>query len=456
MTRANRRLFLTGSMGSAMAWSMRSAITGLPVSFLLGRNVEAAEGAAKIAVLSASGAGEAANVNGPGTYEPGHEGRFQHPLELEVDAGDVGNVVVQGTTLTAADLELGSEVALGSQTVRMARAYSALPQDLLMHLGWFQHRTNAGIHPQFQSVLRSHGTLVGMSGRGTEEFPSALAQETAALLGTATPKPFVFGDTTLTYEGSSMPRYTPTEAKTLAANVGAGLGGPENFDQLYDHFIDETYGELKLSGTPNQRRYLDRHASSRREALAFGEGLAELLEDITDDGIESQLKAAVAVAKLRLAPVIVTSFSFSGDNHGDADLTHEATHSLSMIRSLDAFWQSAKQLDVADDLLYATLTVFGRDTRRGKSGGRGHNGELCSGLILGRHVQGGVVGGIAAEGSNGACTGIQSSTGSSTDPDIAPADTLNAYYRTLMRLAGVPADRREARVPQGTEVLSLG
>lgn len=452
----SRRALLNRTLQSALAWSMRSAVTGLPVPFLLSRSVEAAESAAKVLIISQSAGGEGANVNGPGTYGDGLGTRFQHPQANEVDAGDVGSPDVNGMVLSAADLQNSAELALGEQPVRMARAYQALLPETRAHMVWFQHRTDAGIHPEFASVLKAHGRVQGAGGRGAEELPSAIAQETASLLGTTTEQPFVLGGGGGTFNGAPMPTYSPTQAKTLANSVGGALGGAENFDELYEHFIDRTYADVKAHGTPVQKRYLDRHASSRKQALAFGERLAELLEAITDDSIESQLKTAAAIAKLKLAPVVVTGYSFGGDNHSDSDLTIESGHSLSMIRSLDAYWKAARDLQVLDSTLYATLTVFGRDTERGAKGGRGHNASLCSGIILGKHVRGGVVGGIADEGKNGHCTGINTSNGSSVDPDVAPDETLDSYYRTLMRLSGVPVERREVRLPTGKEVRSLG
>jgi len=107
-------------------------------------------------------------------------------------------------------------------------------------------------------------------------------------------------------------------------------------------------------------------------------------------------------------------------------------------------------------VLYATATVFGRDNRRASSGGRGHNGPLCGGIIAGTHIEGGVVGGFDITGKNAVSTGINTTDGSTRNPDVAAEDTLNTYYKTVMRLAGVPQELRDVRLPGAKEVLSLG
>ncbi|MEO1272157.1 MAG: DUF1501 domain-containing protein [Myxococcota bacterium] len=144
------------------------------------------------------------------------------------------------------------------------------------------------------------------------------------------------------------------------------------------------------------------------------------------------------------------------DNHGDFDLTTEASSTLRMLESIDIYWKTVKDLGIADQTIYATLSVFGRDAKRGAKGGRGHGGDFCSGLVLGDGIQGGVIGGLDTSGSHAKAAGINTTDGSASNPDVAPEDTLDTYYKTLMRLVGVPSDRREVRLPEARELLSLG
>ena len=73
---------------------------------------------------------------------------------------------------------------------------------------------------------------------------------------------------------------------------------------------------------------------------------------------------------------------------------------------------------------------------------------------MGTHLNGSVVGGWAVDGKVKA-TGINSVNGSSTETDISPDDTLQAYFRTMMDVAGVPHERQDLRLPTGRVVSSV-
>ena len=266
---------------------------------------------------------------------------FDHPRPGDVNSEDIGSYTVNGTLLTPRHLARSSQIMLGDQQVRMAQCFGFLESDMLSHMVWFNYSTRANIHPQYSQVLTAYGSLRSAQGRGTEQLPSAIAHETANLLGTTMKEPFIVGKGSFNAAGSPLANYSPLKVKALANSVGGAIGGLDNFGVLYDHFIDESYGHIRQHGTALQKRFLDQHASSRRQATAFGENLGQLLENITDDSIESQLKTAAVIAKLRLAPVIVTNFEFGGDNHQDAGLTNETAETLRM-------HQSARQLLESD------------------------------------------------------------------------------------------------------------
>ena len=97
--------------------------------------------------------------------------------------------------------------------------------------------------------------------------------------------------------------------------------------------------------------------------------------------------------------------------------------------------------------------MFGRDTRS-DGNGRSHHGEFVSGMLVGTHLAGGLVGGWEVDGKARA-TGISSETGGVEEADIAAQDTLPAYFKTIMDAAGVAVDRQEVRLPTGTVVESV-
>ena len=453
MSRWNRRDVLRWGAAAGVGLGIRAALTGLPISFLVSGRVQAAQSRQRIAILASSSQGEPINVCGPGTYDDEHARYFTHPRAGAVDASEIIPQDVNGVRLGVSSLSRPAELTLGEQRVRMASCFSALEPELLRHLVWFNYRSNANIHPQYKDVLTGYGLVLGAGGRGAEQLPAAIAQETAALLGTITSAPLVLGRGAFVSGGSSLANYSPTKLKTLAQSVGRTMGGPDHFAVMYDMFIDEAYASVRAHGTAQQRRFFDQHAASRREAAEFGSSLGQLLETIQDDSIASQMRCAAVVAKLRLAPVVMVNTDFGGDNHQDAGLLTETNQTLAMIAALDTYWKAIHEFGVADDVVFANLDVFGRDP--GSDGnGRSHYGEFVSGLMIGKHLSGGVVGGYAMEGKARA-TGINAQTGASTDPNIAADQTLAAYYRTIMDAPGVTSERQEARLPSGTLVTSV-
>ena len=191
----------------------------------------------------------------------------------------------------------------------------------------------------------------------------------------------------------------------------------------------------------------------RREAADFGSALGQLLEDIDDDSLRSQMRCAAVIAKLRLAPVIMVDMAFGGDNHQDAGLLSETNQTLEMIDALDAYWKAIQAMGIVDDVLFANLDVFGRDPES-DGNGRSHYGDFVSGMMVGTHLQGGVVGGWEFD-DKARATGVNARTGSADDVDIPADETLPAYYRTIMAAAGISEERQAVRLPTGTVVSSV-
>lgn len=453
MSLYSRRDFLRLGAFSGLGVGFRSAITGLPVSFLLHGRAQANENHHRISILASSSSGEPLNVCGPGTFDSNYSEYFSHPTSEDIDIDEVIEQMVNGIQIGVGSLNASSEVMLGLESVQMAACFATLSPEMLQHLVWFNYRSGANIHPQYKDVLTCYGQVHGFDGRGSEQLPAAIAQETAGFLGTTTTEPLVLGSGAFVSNGASLANYSPTKLKTLAQSVGQSMGGADNFAVMYDSFIDEAYQEVRQNGTPQQLRFFDQHAASRQEAADFGSALGQLLVTIEDDSIQSQMRSAAIIAKLRLAPVIITNMACGGDNHQDAGLLNETNQTLEMIAALDAYWKAIHELGVADDVFFANLDVFGRDPRS-DGNGRSHYGDFVSGMMVGTNLQGGVVGGWEVDGKARA-TGINASTGLSLEADIDANETLSAYYRTIMNAAGVPWERQEVRLPTGTLVNSI-
>ena len=387
MSGHSRRAFLQMGAASLMGVSLRAALTGLPVSFLLHGRAHASSGQPRIAILGCSSEGEPINVCGPGTYDAGNSEYFSHPRPEDVLPGDVKSRTVNTMFLGVESLSESAEVLLGTQQVRMARCFAALKPEMLEHMVWFNYRSGANIHPQFHDVLTGFGEVRGPDGRGTEQLPAVLAQELAGRLGTTTSEPLVLGEGSFVSNGASLANYSPTKLKMLAGSVGRAMGGLDNFAVMYDSFIDEAYREVRASGTAQQLRFFDQHASSRREAAEFGSALGDLLDGIQEDTVKNQMKCAAILAKLKLAPVIVTDMTFGGDNHQDAGLLEETNQTIEMIEALHEYWMAVEGMGIADGVFFANLDVFGRDPRSDWNG-RSHYGDFVSGMMVGTHLRG--------------------------------------------------------------------
>lgn len=450
-----RRTFLKAGFGGSLALSLRSAALGLPASFLVNGSVNAADVSAKYTILSVSGRGESISVNGPDTYGEGLASKVAHP-----NAGQVGDFTlnVNGTHLTPMDLQEGADVSFGRRTYRAAKAYQALDESFRDNLAFFMHRTGTNAHPEITRVLEGMGSIRNEAGRGSEQLPSVIAQELAPILGTSTAKPIVL-DGHITYKGSVLGTYKP---KTLKEIIMSGSGGgvrPEDFKTLYDWTLNKVYRNVKKNGSPRQKQFLDSHLQSRDQAADLGDQLGELLSDIDNDYGENQLRAALALVKVKFCPVVVVHHNFGDDNHADELLRFETEQTFHALYALNSYWKLLQEYNLTDEVLYATVDVFGRTPSRNWRGGRDHYGAFTAGMIHGSHINGGVIGSLAEETVGQSnflrASGINSQTGGAENADISGNETLMAFMKSVMAAAGVSETRRDIRLPDGKVVSSL-
>lgn len=168
MNQLKRRDFMRGTGTSALGLSLRAAVTGLPLPFLLSGDANASEHDAKITIIATSSSGESVNTSGPGTFDDGMGDDFHHPTSSDIALDEIPSLTVNGIELMPDDLATPVDLEFGTEQVRVARMWSALPAAMREHLVWFNHQTQAGIHPQFPTVLRCNGQLRGELGRGDE------------------------------------------------------------------------------------------------------------------------------------------------------------------------------------------------------------------------------------------------------------------------------------------------
>lgn len=427
MTTTRRKLLKTAIFGAGLV-GLRSLATGLPKSWILGERIaHAADVTPQFLILATSGNGDPLNANAPGSFVKGAE---NSPLP----------------ELAAAD------VTFGAGTYRAAQCWSALPDALRARLAFFHHRTYTNAHPEHRKVMALQGAAKSLSGNGQEMLPSLISSELATTLGTIQSEPIPLGSELITYEGRALDNVDPSALKSLFAEPDDLLTG---LTKLRDQQIDAIYGDLRVNGTKLQRDFLDRYALGREQVRKLGSDLAGLLArlpiDPTDkDSPVDQMIAAVALIKLKVAPVVTMHLPFGGDNHNDSDLTVEAQDTVTSIATLSTLWTELTAQGLEDQVTFASLNVFGRTLKRNAGGGRNHNQNHHVMTLFGKNVQGGVIGGVDVVDNDFGAVAIDSKTGKGgAGGDVDPLQSLESAGKTLAAAVQVPNDRIELRINAG-------
>ena len=417
-----RRALLRGG-GAALL--LRALALGLPPGWLLAAGAarparsplsllaagdalaQSAPRALQTLILSTSSAGDPVNANCPGSYVMGAE---NNPL------------------LPAA------RVALGAGGARGAAVWGELPEELRARLAFIHLKPHAVAHPEYSATMSLHGAVKNAAGNGSEHLASAIAQLGAGALGTLQREPLPLCNELLTYEGQPLQNLKPSDLKALFAGADPALS---DLRATRDAALGALYGELRAQGTRAQRSFLDRYLLSRDEARSLGEQLGGLLEGLsTDDELQDgpgdQVIGAVALARLRVAPVVTIRLPFGGDNHQDADLTSEQAQTTESVGHIGALWAALRAADLHDSVSFGLLNVFGRELQRNGQGGRNHNRAHAVMVAFGAGVRGGVYGGVSGRGE---ALSLNPATGA-PDGAVAPDDTLAAAGHTLALALG--------------------
>jgi len=115
--------------------------------------------------------------------------------------------------------------------------------------------------------------------------------------------------------------------------------------------------------------------------------------------------------------------------------------------------QTLDSAGLTDQVMFATLNVFGRTLGPANTDGRQHNENHQVSLTIGKSIRGGVVGGLTQVDKDYGATGVDSKTGQSgTSNYISPIDTLASYGQTLLAAVGVDPSVISAQISSGTVV----
>jgi len=362
------------------------------------------------------------NANCPGSY---HEGIENNPLLTPVD------------------------FSLGEVMTQAAEPWSLLPERLRSRLAFIHYQTNSAAHIEYRSTMTFHGSVKNAAGNGSEMFSSAIADLSHESIGTLQPEPLPLCREILTVKGQPLQNLKPTEIKSLFAD---DEGTFTQFQSLRDQVLDGLYSDLRVSGTRTQRRFLDQYALSREQARSLGENLGGLLEALPTNADESngpldQVVAAVALAKLKIAPVITINIPFGRDNHQDSTLAVEAEQTRSGVATINSLWEELERAGLTEQVTFATMNVFGRTLSRNGAGGRNHNRRHAVMAAFGPQVRAGVYGGALA---NGSCSHIDPMTGAAIDSGgILPEHSMESMGKSLAVALGHSRDVAEVRIRGG-------
>ncbi|HEY5448356.1 MAG TPA: DUF1501 domain-containing protein [Polyangia bacterium] len=449
--RISRRQGLLGLFGGSLGF--KAFVTGLPAWYLLNpRRATAQDLQCAITakqnlqylILSVSSNGDPLNCNVPGTYEATS---IIHPTQTEVEAVQVTlGDKAYGAALPWADPSVMSptDMAMGVATPATGQLTSAV----LARTAFFHHRTGTTVHGDQPKVMKLLGDM-----SGGEMVVSAFAKHLSTCFGTVQAAPIAVGargnsSELVSFAGRTLPSISPTQLKQLL--TGSKNDPLVKARVLRDQALNQLNQLAKDDGSPVQKQFLDKLATSQTQVRALADQLATTLSAITADDVNGQALAAAALISANVTPVVTIHLSFGGDNHTDANLQAEADQHVSGIRGIQTVMNALGTLtdsagvSLTERVTFATLNVFGRNLNGIQKvtdrTGRDHYGNHSVMVMIGKNVKPGVIGGVVAA-SNGTYSAgdIDSASGAQvTGGDVSSTKSQAAAVRTLGAALGIP------------------
>ncbi len=426
----SRRHALMSMLFGASAIGLRALATGLPASLLLDPRRALAnvppkgcgpDQKAQFVIFCTSSQGDPINANCPGTYE--EPGIFHSP-----------DPAMARTSIT-----------LGGQQHEAAMPWGTLPQEVLDRTCFFHLMTNTPIHPKEPDVLRLMHTT-----RGDEMLPSMLAKHLAPCLGTIQSRPISLASSPsegLTFSGQALPMIPALALKATLTNPQGPL---TNLQPLRDQSLNQIYGLYKNGASPAQRAYIDSLVTSQSQVRNIRQELLDDLLSITDNSAASQILAAVTLFQMKVTPVVAIRIPFGGDNHRDNGLAKETAETISGVATIASLMQKLAAANLADQVTFMSLNVFGRTLGGNSADGRSHNPNHQVSIVIGKPFRAGVIGGVGPIDKDYGALPIDSKTGKGAlEGDIPAASTLASYGRTMMAAFGVDPSVISAEITSG-------
>lgn len=427
-----RRNMLYAGLFGATGLGLKAMATGLPQSFLSNPlKARAQEGNHSIFIFSASSAGDPVNANVPLTYD---YPELAHPT----------NPIMARTPMN-----------IGGRMWDAAAPWANMPQNIIDRTAFIHHGTYTNSHANHAKVMR----LMGATQRG-EMMVSVFAKEASMGMETIQREPISVGargNELLAFEGRTLANVAPQALKSA-------LTVPDNpladLRDLRDQELDRVHDLLKEHGTENQRRMLDRFATSRTEARSLSTDLIDRLASIERNNPEDQVIAASVLAAMNVAPVISMKLRFGGDNHADAGLERESEQTVASVAQMVRLMETTDQMRAEGVLrrgvVLGSLNVFGRTLAKKGTNGRDHNGFHHCTVLMGEGVQPAVVGGLKPRGNDWQATGFNSVTGVGGDEEDVPyEETFESLAKTIGTVLGVSQAHLDENITGGKPIQAV-
>jgi hypothetical protein len=206
----------------------------------------------------------------------------------------------------------------------------------------------------------------------------------------------------------------------------------------------------KTSASPAQKAFVDSMVLSQQQVRNINQTLLDALSAIKDNTATSQVSAAVTLIQMKVAPVISIHIPFGGDNHRDVGLATETAQTVSGVAAIGTLMQQLASAQLADQVTFMSLNVFGRTIGPGNTDGRQHNPNHQVSISIGKPFKGGIMGGVAPVGTDYGALAIDSRTGvGGANGDVSAVNTLAAFGQTMLAAVGVDAGSVAADVAAG-------
>jgi hypothetical protein len=427
----NRRKVLMSSLFGAGYVGLRSLATGIPAAVLLHGPRAIADTAmtcadqskAQYIILQTSGSGDPINANAPGTYAK------SGPLTGIVHNPDM-------TLMPETPLTIGGTATSAALPWATPAVGGLMPQNVLDRTAFWHIATGTPVHPKEPDVL----SLLGATAP-SEMLPSLLARQLAPCLGTIQQQPITLGASSpsegLSFGGQALPIIPPLALKATLANPSGPLAGLTTLQTIRNQTLAQIDDIYRGQATKAQKAYIDSLITSQSQIMSINQNLLTALGNIKDNSVASQITAAIVLIQMNVTPVVAIHIPFGGDNHNDTNLAGEATQTVSGVGAIASLMSQLQMPSNAnakgllfDQVSYVSLNVFGRTLGAPQTdlNGRQHNQNHQVSLTIGKPFQGGVIGGVGVVGNDFGALPIG---------DIAPADTLASFGKTVMTAVGI-------------------